>query len=216
MLYLEHISLSVKGGIPIVVFKDKMGRTLNLAMALEKGLNRFYNYFFDFELLVLRLAGCVPLHTLRLVFYQLAGVKLGKDTHFHTGTQFFNPRGVEVGEGTIVGQGVFLDGRDKLIIGKYTDIASEVMIYNSEHDINAEDFAATSAPVEIGDYCFIGPRVIILPGVKIGKGAVVAAGAVVTKNVPEFAIVGGVPAQVIGERKNKDLHYKLGRTRLFQ
>jgi maltose O-acetyltransferase len=90
------------------------------------------------------------------------------------------------------------------------------MIYNSEHNIHSEDFEAIEEPVEIGDYVFIGPRVIILPGVKIGKGAIVAAGAIVTKDVDEYAIVGGVPAEIIGERKQKDLHYKLGRTRLFQ
>ena len=90
------------------------------------------------------------------------------------------------------------------------------MIYNSEHDLEAEDFVAIEEPVKIGDYCFIGPRAIILPGVTIGKGAVVAAGAVVTKDVDDFAIVGGVPAKVIGERKNKNLKYRLGRARLFQ
>jgi len=63
---------------------------------------------------------------------------------------------------------------------------------------------------------FIGPRAIILPGVTVGKGAVVAAGAVVTKDIPDFSIVGGVPAQIIGERKTKDLHYKLGRARWFR
>jgi len=68
----------------------------------------------------------------------------------------------------------------------------------------------------IEDYCFIGPRAIILPGIKVGRGAIVAAGAVVTKDVPPFAIVGGVPAKIIGERKNKSLQYKLGRARWFR
>jgi len=90
------------------------------------------------------------------------------------------------------------------------------MIYNSEHDVNAEDFHATSDPVIIEDYVFIGPGVIIQPRVTIRKGAIVAAGAVVAKDVEAFTIVGGIPAQKIGERKLKDLHYKLGRARLFQ
>jgi Acetyltransferase (isoleucine patch superfamily) len=68
----------------------------------------------------------------------------------------------------------------------------------------------------IEDYVFIGPRAIILPGVKIGKGAVVAAGAVVTKDVAPFSVVGGVPAKIIGERKIKNLSYKLGRARWFR
>jgi len=103
-----------------------------------------------------------------------------------------------------------------LTIGDHTDIASSVMVYNSEHDLEKEDFLAKTEPVEIGDYVFIGPRVIILPGVKIGKGAVVAAGAVVTRDVPDFTIVGGVPAKSIGERLNKNPNYSLGRARLFQ
>jgi maltose O-acetyltransferase len=129
---------------------------------------------------------------------------------------FFDPSGISIGEDTIVGDHVFLDGRAPLTIGSHTDIASSVMIYNSEHDLEKEDFAARIEPVQIGDYVFVGPRVIILPGVKVGKGAVIAAGAVVTKDVPDFTIVGGVPAKVIGERKNKDPHYKLGHARLFQ
>lgn len=90
------------------------------------------------------------------------------------------------------------------------------MIYSSEHDINAEDFHATLAPVKIGDYVFIGPRSIILAGVTIGDGAIVGAGAVVTKDVEPYTIVGGVPAKVIGERNLKNPHYKLGRFKLFQ
>lgn len=212
MLYLEHIQINSSG----ILFKDKMGRNLGMSEALKKGINRFYNYILDLELLIVRLAGLFPCHLTRKLIYQGAGVKIGKGTHIHMGAQFFYPAGVEIGKETIVGQGVFLDGRDKLKIGDHVDIASEVMIYNSEHDINAEDFHAVTAPVEIGDYVFIGPRVVILPGVKIGKGAVIAAGAVVTKDVPDFAVVGGVPAKVIGERKLKDPKYRLGRARLFQ
>ena len=213
MLYLEHVTFSAKNGI---VFKDKHGKELGLSSALGKIFNRFINYFLDFELLILRVISFFPIHTVRWIFYRLAGVKIGKGAHFHMGTQFFNPRNIIIGDGTIVGQNAFLDGRDRLLIGAHVDIASDVMIYNSEHDLSAKDFVATEEPVEIGDYVFIGPRAIILPGVKIGKGAVVAEGAVVTKDVAEFAIVGGVPAKIIGDREIKELDYKLGRARLFQ
>ncbi len=212
MLYREHISFSKQG----FIFKDKMGRELKFGSALGKILHRIYNYFLDAELFWLRILGLIPLHCLRIFIYRLDGIKIGKGVHIHMGAQFFSLEGIDIGEGTTIGRNVFLDGRDKLTIGKNVDIASDVMIYNSEHDINSDDFHAISAPVEIGDYVFIGPRVIILPGVKIGKGAVVAAGAVVTKDVADFMIVGGVPAKIIGERKNKNPSYKLGRARLFQ
>lgn len=213
MLYLEHIGISATKGI---TFKDKMGKELGLAAALSKGLNRFYNYILDFELLIVRVAGLIPCSITRKLIYKAAGVKIGEGSHIYMGTKFFYPAGVKIGKGSAIGQNAFLDGRDKLIIGDHVDIASDVMIYNSEHDINAEDFGAITGTVEIGDYVFIGPGAIILPGVKVGYGAIVAAGAVVTKEVPEYAIVGGVPAKIIGERKLKDLHYKLGRARLFQ
>jgi len=179
-------------------------------------VNRVFNYILDFELLLVSWVGLVPFHLLRLFFYSLAGLKIGKGSRIHIGARFFYPANIKIGEGSILGDNILLDGREKLVIGNHVDIASEVMIYNSEHDINSEDFHAISAPVEIGNYVFIGPRAIILPGVTIGKGAVVAAGAVVTKDVGEFQIVGGVPAKVIGERKNRNPHYKLGRARLFQ
>lgn len=193
-----------------------MGKPLTIGEASGKIINRLFNYVLDLELLLVTWAGLVPCHLFRLFFYSLAGMKIGRGSRIHIGARFFYPAKIQIGQGSIIGDNIFLDGRDKLVIGNHVDIASGVMIYNSEHDVNSEDFHAILAPVEIGDFVFIGPRAIILPGVKIGKGAIVAAGAVVTKNVPEFTIVGGVPAQTIGERKIKDLHYKLGRARLFQ
>lgn len=132
------------------------------------------------------------------------------------GCRFFQPNGIKIGQDTIVGNSAFLDGRDNLIIGNHVDIASEVMIYNSEHDINDIHFKAVNHPVVIEDYAFVGPRVIILPGVHIGKGAIIGAGAVVTKNIPNYAIYAGVPAVQIGKRVNNSPNYILGRARLFQ
>lgn len=202
------------------MFKDKYGNKLTPHEALPKIGTRLGNYWLDFELLILTIVGNIPIRFIRHLFYQTAGVKIGKGSTIHLWARFYDPKNVSIGSDTQVGDNAFLDGRDKLIIGSHVDIASQVLIYNEEHDIHGEEFTApekiTRSPVEIGDYVFIGPRAIILPGVKISKGAVIAAGAVVTKNVPEFAIVAGVPAVKIGDRKNKDPKYILGRARLFQ
>ncbi len=213
MLYSENIRIGKEG----IVFTDKHGNTLSTASAMKKITNRFINWWLDLKLFKVHLVSLhVPLWSIRKFVFILAGVKIGKGATIHMGCKFFEPRGIEVGEDTIIGDRAFLDGRAKLSIGAHVDMASEVMIYNSEHDLESKKFEAIEEPVTIGDYVFIGPRAIILPGVTIGKGAVVAAGAVVTKDIPDYTIAGGVPAKVIGERKNKKLNYRLGRARLFQ
>lgn len=196
--------------------KDKTGRELNCQEIYQKVINRMANIWLDLELMFLRWVGDVPSHLIRRFFYRLAGIKIGQGSTIHCWASFFQPKNIEIGEDSIIGDHCFLDGRAKIKIGNHVDITSQVLIYNSEHNINDENFLAIEQSVEIGDYVFIGPRVTILPGVRIGRGAIVAAGAVVTKNVESFKIVGGVPAREIGERKNKELHYKLGRARLFQ
>jgi len=170
----------------------------------------------EFENMLMAWSGHVPSHHFRRLVYRLGGMRIGKGSAIHTEAKFYNAKNIKIGQDTIIGEGAVLDGRDKLIIGDHVDIASEVMIYNGEHDVNDSMFGPVFAPVEIGDYVFIGPRVIILPGVKVGKGAVVGAGAVVTKDVFEFMIVGGVPAKEIGERKNKNPNYRLGRAAWFR
>ena len=198
------------------MWKDKRGRKLTFSQFINKVANRLINVSLEFCVFLLHLVGKIPSHNLRKFIYRLSGIKIGKGSTIHMGAKFYDPRRIEIGEDTIIGEGTLLDGRGQLKIGSHTAIASEVMIYNSEHDISKKYFNPIIAKVIIGDYVFIGPRVIILPGVKINKGAVVAAGAVVTKDVPAFSIVGGVPAQLIGKRKIKKLNYKLGRARWFR
>jgi maltose O-acetyltransferase len=178
-------------------------------------IRRIKTIILEFIVMKLHFVGYIPSHHYRRFFYRLFGMNIGKGSTIHMGARLYNPRNIQIGNDSIIGEGVVLDGRDKLLIGDHVDIASEVMIYNSEHDVQSNDFKAKTAPVEISDYVFIGPRAIILPGVKIGKGAVIGAGAVVTKDVEEYSIVGGVPAVEVGKR-NKDLNYKLGRAAWFR
>lgn len=198
------------------LLNDKDNQRLTWNQLAQKVFVRIKTIFLELTVFFLHLIGLIPFHRIRRFFYRLSGIKIGKGSTIHMGARFYNPRNIIVGEDTIIGEGVVLDGRTKLVIGNHVDIASEVMIYNSEHDINDKNFKAVVQPVIIEDYVFIGPRVIVLPGVKIGKGAIVAAGAVVTKDVPPFAIVGGVPAKIIGERHLKQLKYKLGRASWFR
>jgi len=198
------------------LFRDRNGKSLSWTAAAGKITERIYNYYLDLKVALLWLLGYIPLHEIRLLLFDLAGVKIGAGSTIHIGARFYQPKNVVIGQGTIVGDHATLDGRDKLTIGDHVDIASEVMIFNGEHDIHSENFDPVTAPVIIEDYVFIGPRAIILPGVRIGRGAVVAAGAVVTKDVPDSTIVAGVPAEPIGHRRAKKLNYRLGRARLFQ
>lgn len=198
------------------MFKDKTGRSLTFSEFTGKAVNRVKNILLELELFLLHAVGCFPSHSVRKTFYRMAGIRIGKGSTVHTKASFYDPRNITIGDDTIIGEGTVLDGRASLTIGNHVDIASEVMIYNSQHDIESIDFAAVDKPVVIEDYVFVGPRAIILPGVTVGRGAIIAAAAVVTRDVPPHAVVAGVPAKVIGERKLKSLNYKLGRARLFR
>ena len=212
MLYEDNIRIG-EGGLKIT---DKQGKTLSFKEAVDKVLGRLESWWEDFYLMVIHCFSehCV-IYTCRKWVMELAGLKVGKGSKVHMGVRFFRPGGVAIGEDSVVGSRSFLDGRVSLKIGNHVSIASEVMIYNSEHDVTSKTFKAREEEVVIEDYVFIGPRAIILPGVKVGRGAIVAAGAVVTKSVPEMVIVGGVPAKEIGKRQISELNYKIGRTRLF-
>ena len=137
---------------------------------------------------------------------RLLGARIGRLVVLYGGFEVRSPRKLKIGENTCIGHKATLDARGGLTIGTNVNFSSEVMIWTAQHDYRDPQFGAVFKPVEIGNYVWLGPRCIILPGVTIGDGAVVAAGAVVNKNVDCYTVIGGVPAKKIAIRP-KDLTY---------
>lgn len=196
--------------------QDKNGQSLDSKQINQKIIIRIKTILLEFWLMILRWVGHIPFHSIRKFFYILSGVDMPWNSTIHMWANFFNPANITIGQDTIIGDHCVLDGRAPLAIGNHVNIASQVLIYNDQHNIHSKNFGNSYGTVTIKDYVFIGPRAIILPGVTIGKGAVIAAGAVVTKDVPDKQVWGGLPAQKIGDRKIEKLQYKLGRPMLFQ
>lgn len=142
-------------------------------------------------------------------------MRIAKNTSIHWRLAFFAPKGIKLGHNSIVGNDCFLDGRLGLEVGNNVNIGGHVQIFTVGHDPNSSSFSAKGGPVRIADRAYIASRATILPNVEIGEGAVVAAGAVVSKDVPAYTIVGGVPAKVIGQR-SRDLSYELNFHMPFQ
>lgn len=149
-----------------------------------------------------RIISNFPSHRIRLVLLRIAGAKIAKNAAIHSGCTFWNPKGLIIEEGSVVGFKCNLDARRGLKIGKNVCIASEVMIWSLHHDYNSPVFDGAGGLVEIGDYSWLCSRCIILPNLKVEKYNIIASGAVLTKNTLPFSIMGGIPAKKIGERDN--------------
>ena len=172
-------------------------------------LSRWYWRWVDAKDYFIELVGGIPSHAVRLFFYRrVFHVAIGEATSIHRRCRFYRPAGVSIGAHTVINRGVLLDGRSGLRIGDNVSISEGSQILTLAHDPNDPSFGWRGAPVAIGDRVFLGARSTILPGITVGEGAVVAAGAVVTHDVEPFTIVGGVPARPIGQRRN-DLDYQL-------
>jgi len=157
-----------------------------------------------------------PSYRIRHFILKCLHVKIGANSSILRNVKFLAPSNLKIGNSCVINSNVLLDGRGgQLIIGNNVDIAREVNIWTLEHDPHSDYHKAVGGNVIIEDYVWIASRATILPNVRIGKGAVIASGAVVTKDVPELTIVGGIPAKTIG-RRNSNLKYKLDYRPLFR
>ena len=153
----------------------------------------------------------IPSYSVRHLFYRkLMGIRIGRSSSiamdcFLTG--FATGWSIRIGDHSTVNRRCYLDGRRGIEIGNNVNVSPEVYIVTFTHDPQSPTFACKGGPVVIEDHAWIGVRAVLLPGVRVGEGAVVGAGAVVTRDVPPYTIVGGVPATPRGER-TRNLDYR--------
>jgi acetyltransferase-like isoleucine patch superfamily enzyme len=167
----------------------------------------------------------VPSFAFRRLWYRHAlGIQVGPNVGVFLGTYvwFHGPsatrrKSVRIGRNTRINRSCTLDLRCGLTIGENVSISPEVMILGASHDVNDPGFGSVDfAAIEIEDHAYIGTRAMILPGVTVGRGAVVVAGAQVSKDVPPMTIVAGAPARPIGMRDPGATAYELGELPLFE
>lgn len=143
----------------------------------------------------------LPSRRLRLLFYKrVMGFDLGPNTSIFIDNYFTSKKNLKTRGNVVFNAGCHIDTRALISIGKNVSISPRVSILTGDHDVYDKKVSARFRPVTIQDNVFIGYGAILLPGITIGQGAVICAGCVVTKDVGDYDIVGGVPARKIGTR----------------
>lgn len=142
----------------------------------------------------------LPSRHIRKWSLELLGAKIGRRSVICRRTEVLFPKGLSVSDDVAVGWWVDLDARGGISIDHDTNISSHTTFITGSHDIDNPKFEAKFLPIKIGHHCWVGTGAMVLQGVTIGDGAVVAAGAVVTKDIPSNEVWGGVPAKFIRTR----------------
>lgn len=132
------------------------------------------------------------------------GAKIGKHTAIYSSVVVWQPWLLEVGDWVAISHRVNCYTVDKIVIGDNTTVSDDVFLDSASHEITSPIMELVAAPIKIGRNCWVASRAIVLPGRTVGDGGVVAAGAVVTKDVEPWTVVGGNPAKLIKKRVLKD------------
>lgn len=153
----------------------------------------------------------LPFFFVRHFFYRrMYRMKINQGVYIGRDCLIFRPDLVVIGNNSRIHWGCLLDGRRGITIGERVHISFSVKILTLQHDLDDPEYKAIGGPVVIGNRVCLNTNAIVLPGVTIGEGAVVAAGAVVTKDVEPYAIVGGVPAKLLRWRSHNLTYTDLG------
>ena len=142
------------------------------------------------------------------------GFNIGIGSTINLGCTFDSAKNLEIGTNTIINENCRLDTRGSIRIGNNVSVSAEVTILTADHDMN-DNMRGRQSPVVIHDYCWIGTQALILPGIELRKGVVVAAGSVVTRSVEMRDVVAGVPAKTLKKRE-ESFNYNASYIRLFK
>ena len=156
----------------------------------------------------------VPFYVIKRLYLRLVNVKIGAKSYIHTRVDFLWIGRMSIGSNCTINPRCLLDARYGIEIGDNVMVGHDSKIYTAGHDVDDEFFCGSGGAVKIENDVVIFTSVIILPNVKIGRGAVVYPGSVVTKDVEPYNIVGGNPAKFIRLRSTK-LNYKLNHGHWF-
>ena len=167
----------------------------------------FYTKCFMLEYVVNGIIPHCPIWYFRQIVLKILRMKIGEGSFIMRQCYIMNANLLSIGKNSHIYRGCLVDARGKIVIGNSVSISHNVMLITGSHDIQSTNFTGIFKSITIHDYAMIGGGSIILQGVKIGRGAVIAAGSVVTKNVDDYTIVAGVPAKIIGYRQ-RNLNYK--------
>ena len=142
----------------------------------------------------------------RFIYYKLAFRKMGKNVTILEGTQFINPSQIEIGNNSGIGYQCFFEATGPIHIGDWVRIGPKVSMFTTNHNFDRKDTIIKKqgysvGRIDVGDDVWFGANVTVLSNVRIGTGAVVGAGSLVTKDVPDYAIVVGNPAKVVKYRQ---------------
>ena len=199
-------SLEEKSAINMMRDLTKKPKALELKQKIKIRLGNLWGGFLLKQIVY---TGTIPSHAIRNFIYRnVYKMQMASNVVIYGRGEFRAPNNIIIGRGSIIGDQAVLDARNGIELGENVNFSTGVWIWTEQHDYNCPQFSCTDkgGKVIIGDRAWLSCRSIVLPGVTIGEGAVIAAGAVVTQDVPPYTIYGGVPAKKIGER-NRNLEY---------
>lgn len=189
-------------------FTERMQVGKAMMMTRFKG-TKFYKWLVAFltEFMVNSVMPLIPFWSWRKAYMRSVKMHIGKGAFIMKDNYIMTPQLLSVGDHSHINHGCTIDARAGIEIGSNVSISHNCRLMTGSHDMQSRNFQARFLPIRIEDCAWLGVNATILQNVTVGRGAVVCAGAVVTRDVEPYAIVAGVPARKIGTR-TKDLDYQ--------